>query len=294
MAKIGKPGIDYFPLEVDFMNDRNIRKLIRQHGGIASGSIITLFSAIYKFNGYYLIWNTDTCFDISEQVGIKTHELTAIVKDAVELEIFDRNSFETNGILTSENIQKQYKMCTKKRRNNLIDPRFSLINENEDENEEENKKVNNGSPKVENDSSKAENVPHLPFSDADMPQSKGKESKEKVNNTSSLPSSETGGGSGENRKGKEEKIKVQKETVPDYCRNTATHNYTGLQERLQAIGVRDAKEINYILKMSDYGRIGAPVWKIIAYGKWPRGNVIKMPGKYIIAQLLKTQEGGIS
>lgn len=77
------------------------------------------------------------------------------------------------------------------------------------------------------------------------------------------------------------------DNVPDYCLNTKTHNYDGLLYRLRQIHVTDQREISAILKLSNYGRIGHPLWGIISYNNWPGGKSVKFPGKFILSQLRK-------
>ena len=71
---------------------------------------------------------------------------------------------------------------------------------------------------------------------------------------------------------------------PGYAFNTQTHNYTGLMESLERLGVTDCKEIKAILTLSDYGRKGTIIWKMLNETNWGR---ISLKGKYIIAVLRK-------
>lgn len=276
MARISKPGLNYFPLDVDFLNDRKVRKVMRKQGALAASALIAILSSIYKDKGYYMQWDEDICFDLSEIVLMKMDDFESIIANAIEAEIFDKKLFDEYRILTSESIQNQYRLCTNRRKLVDIDERYRLI---EIEITDAEGIAEPDSCMQESDSTD-DDAYNLPLNVDSGTQSKVKESKEKK--TSSQPFSKSG-------EGKEEKEPEGKEgnSIPAYCYNTATHNYTGLLDRLKTIGVKDERDIATILKMSDYGRIGDKVWKIIAYGNWPRGNVIKMPGKYIISQLRK-------
>ena len=62
----------------------------------------------------------------------------------------------------------------------------------------------------------------------------------------------------------------------------ATHNIAGLMESLDNHKVTDPKEKQTILRLSDYGRKGTQVWKLLSNTAWSK---IGAPGKYIIAAL---------
>lgn len=66
-----------------------------------------------------------------------------------------------------------------------------------------------------------------------------------------------------------------------------THvNYSGLLESLRLHNVKDQTEIKAILRLSDYGRKGTEIWKILAKTNW---NRIEAPGKYIL-KILRTSQ----
>ena len=70
--------------------------------------------------------------------------------------------------------------------------------------------------------------------------------------------------------------------IPGYAYNLATHNIAGLMESLDNHKVTDPKEKQTILRLSDYGRKGTQVWKLLSNTAWSK---IGAPGKYIIAAL---------
>ena len=69
---------------------------------------------------------------------------------------------------------------------------------------------------------------------------------------------------------------------PDYTLDEHTHNYYGLLENLKLHKVKEIAEITAILRLSDYGRKGTAIWKLLAKTHW---NKIEAPGKYIIKVL---------
>ena len=68
--------------------------------------------------------------------------------------------------------------------------------------------------------------------------------------------------------------------------NTMTHNYSGLMDTLKRLSITDTGEVNSILRLSDYGRKGTTVWKLIANTCW---SDIGAKGRYLIAALNKTK-----
>lgn len=70
--------------------------------------------------------------------------------------------------------------------------------------------------------------------------------------------------------------------IPGYAYNQATHNMNGLIESLERHKVTNLKERQTILQLSDYGRKGTQVWKLLSNTSWSK---IGAPGKYIIAAL---------
>ena len=113
----------------------------------------------------------------------------------------------------------------------------------------------------------------------DSRQSKVKESKGEENKE--LPPSAP-------PKGKEEEWKEDSASlpIPGYAFNTMTHNYSGLIDTLKRLSVTDTGEVNSILKLSDYGRKGTTVWKLIANTCW---SDIGAKGRYLIAALNKAK-----
>ncbi len=69
--------------------------------------------------------------------------------------------------------------------------------------------------------------------------------------------------------------------------NKQTHNYEGLIEELERQKVTSLKEKNAILRLTDFGRLGGKIWKIIYdINNSPQMKArIVMPGKYILKLL---------
>lgn len=87
---------------------------------------------------------------------------------------------------------------------------------------------------------------------------------------------------GEERNNEEEGGKSSVKAPPEYANNKQTHNLEGLMQSLKALGIKDPKEVNAILALSDYGRLGHTVWGLLYHTKWGK---IQQPGRFLIAAI---------
>lgn len=71
MARIKKKGLDYFPLNTDFIHDRAVRRLMKREGDSVLSVLVEVLSYIYAGEGYYVC--ADRLFTkIFRQVFTKT------------------------------------------------------------------------------------------------------------------------------------------------------------------------------------------------------------------------------
>lgn len=173
MARPIKKGIDYFPLDVDFLRDIKIRKVMRACGSAAPTILICLLGNIYRDEGYYMKWDEDTRFLVADDVGTSEASVDEVVKKSIQVGIFDSKLYDQHQILTSHGIQERYKKAAYQKSDSSIDKKYDLLNVNY---------TDNGVSTIGN-----------PVNHADSTQSKVNKSKEeesKVNNTSlSAPAS---------------------------------------------------------------------------------------------------------
>lgn len=127
-----RKGLSYFPFDIDFFQDLKIRKLIRCQGGKAVTVYALLLCFIYK-SGYYIWWDEELPFAISEQTGYDEAYIREVIKSCVTLGLFSRELFENEGVLTSRGIQERYaEICELSRRVYVIE-QFNLISEQKEE-----------------------------------------------------------------------------------------------------------------------------------------------------------------
>ena len=192
MARPVKEGLDYYPLNADFMSDIKVRRLIRSFGSKSIGVVVALLGMIYGDKGYYILLNDDVAFIISEQTLEDEDLVNQIINKLIEIEFFDKNLYEKHRVLTSKGIQKRFISATERRKDVNLITKYNLVNVD-----------NNSSSDVVNVYNNPVNVDNNSSSDVvnvyNNQQRKEKKSKEKES------------------KEKESKEKQSKENTDDSC-----------------------------------------------------------------------------
>ena len=286
---IAYDGINYFPVGVNFMEENAMEVIEAKYGIKGSAIVLKLMCKIYK-EGYYIRWDEEQCLIFANKAGreVQAEEVQGIIEILFTKGILDRNSYQENGILTSESIQKVWMEATKRRKRELSELPYLMVKP-----ENENGKADTPPAlqeiqqpelfKKEKTPVNPKNVVHHVAVDAknacNSGQSKVKEKKAEENKE--FPPSAPPKGEGEERKGDSAYL-----PIPGYAFNTMTHNYSGLMDTLKRLSITDTGEVNSILRLSDYGRKGTTVWKLIANTCW---SDIGAKGRYLIAALNKTK-----
>ena len=300
---IAYDGINYFPVGVNFMEENAMEVIEAKYGIKGSAIVLKLLCKIYK-EGYFIRWDEEQCLIFANKAGreVQAAEVQGIIEILFIKGIMNRNSYLENGILTSESIQKVWLEATKRRKRELSELPYLMV-----KTEKENDKPEKESGKPDNASTQHEierpkplkegkvavgtgdvavspgNVVHDVAVNAknacNSGQSKVKENKEKENKE--FPPSAP-------PKGKEEERMEDSASlpIPGYAFNTMTHNYPGLTDTLKRLGINEVSEVNAILRLSDYGRKGTTVWRLIANTCW---SDIGAKGRYLIAALNKAK-----
>ena len=286
---IAYDGINYFPVGVNFMEENAMEVIEAKYGIKRSAIVLKLMCKIYK-EGYYIRWDEEQCLIFANKAGreVQAEEVQGIIEILFTKGILDRNSYQENGILTSESIQKVWMEATKRRKRELSELPYLMVKP-----EKENRKADTPPAlqeiqqpelfKKEKTPVNPKNVVHHVAVDAknacNSGQSKVKEKKAEENKE--LPPSAP-------PKGKEKEWEEVSAPlpIPGYAFNTMTHNYPGLTDTLKRLGITEAGEVNAILRLSDYGRKGTRVWQLIANTCW---SDIGAKGRYLIAALNKAK-----
>lgn len=109
MARPQKNGVDYFPLDVDFLQDKKVRLLLADLGAVGLSVYLYLLCEVYR-NGYFKRWDEDDNLLCTGYFGqICNAETVADIVDAcVTRGLFHKRLFKRHHILTSAGIQRRY------------------------------------------------------------------------------------------------------------------------------------------------------------------------------------------
>lgn len=269
-------GILYFPLKVNLPENIAMELVEARFGLKGVAVVIKLLCKIYKENGYYLTWNGEqrALFSVKAGRDVSEEEMQGIVDILVEKGFFDRELYEKQGVLTSAEIQEAWLDATKRRKGRELSSLPYLLEDFRTKLKERERKDSSKEPATET----RDDTPDVDISgeNADIfRQSRVEQSR--------VEQSIAG------KKEEESAEKVSKQGPPDYALNKRTHNYEGLLLTLQQKRITDPAEVSAILRLSDYGRLGGHVWKVLHSTRW---KDINARGKYLIAALAKEKRQG--
>lgn len=269
-------GILYFPLKVNLPENIAMELVEARFGLKGVAVVIKLLCKIYKENGYYLTWNGEqrALFSVKAGRDVSEEEMQGIVDILVEKGFFDRELYEKQGVLTSAEIQEAWLDATKRRKGRELSSLPYLLEDFRTKLKERERKDSPKEPATET----TDDTPDVDISgeNADIfRQSRVEQSR--------VEQSIAG------KKEEESAEKVSKQGPPDYALNKRTHNYEGLLLTLQQKRITDPAEVAAILRLSDYGRLGGHVWKVLHSTRW---KDINARGKHLIAALAKEKRQG--
>lgn len=306
MARIKKRGLDYFPLNTDFIQDRLVRRIMKREGDGALAILLGALSCIYAGEGYYV--SADELFyeDLSANLYEKdANDVKRILALAVEYGIFDAVLFGEYHILTSAEIQSQYIFSTKRRKSSVIDPLYCLIGEGQEDKESDEQQ--NESCNAQ--SSTCENVTISPLDVTSGTHSIAQHSIAQYSKKNPLLSGSPGGETEDADKMSAEDISSQEVETPRgkkaQAHRSACHewteeeiagmqppgdgtkrNFDGLLYNLRQFRIPPQEQYAIILK-SNFGAIGHPLWKGFYTLRDSHGK-IRQPGRYLLSLCCKS------
>lgn len=115
MARPRKDGLDYYPMDVNFLGDIKVKKVIRSHGIQAVAVILHLLGTVYRDNGYYVTYDDDLLFITADELNLEEKYVKDVVEKLLEVDFFSREQAEKNKVLTSIGIQERYRKATERR-----------------------------------------------------------------------------------------------------------------------------------------------------------------------------------
>lgn len=298
MSRIKKRGLDYFPLNTDFIHDRLVRRILKREGDASLAVLFQAICSIYSGEGYYV--EADTLFydDLADSLyQQEPADVERIIRLAVEYGLFDARLFNECHVLTSADIQRQFLFITKRRNSTVIDARYNLLPaappaEETPECATEDapaKKATEEAPNVSESTVSATFQSENREKEPSGTQSIAKESteKQKIENSLLYSSPESGGTEGADETSAEEaylrKIEFMKAPQDGF-----RHNLDGLIINLRELRISAQEQYAIIIK-SNFGVIGHPLWRGFYTLRESHGK-IRQPGRYLLS-LCKSATG---
>ena len=279
MARIKKKGLDYFPMGVEFVGSREVRRLVKREGEGAYMVLSFLISDLYGGEGYYLSVDEEYYEDLADRLfTMETDDVRRIVKSTVELGIFDAVMFATHGILTSADIQRQYLFCAKSKDVTMEDEKFRLLSDEEMEKLLP-KKRKKTEILCENNDLSSKN------SEKTYQSTQIKEKEIKENQTSEKEIKETEPAAAAPLKASSKPVKEWTKEDSDRLEPPADgqkRNFEGLKENLRLFHIPIPEQYAIICK-TGYGLIGHPVWKGFVELRNKFGK-FHSPGRFLLKQ----------
>lgn len=311
MARIKKRGLDYFPINTDFIHDRAVRRLMKREGDASLAILLEVLSYIYAGEGYYV--RADSLFyeDLSAGLYEKSaDDVERIIRLAVEYDLFDAELFGKFSILTSAEIQKQYLFSTRRRNVSTLEAAYCLLEAEKCIDKQPAPTDDNVTLITENVTETTENVisgTHSIAQNSIAQHSVAKHRKEYplLNPPLEIAGEETGPEGG--RSGKKEEIlsvsscgadssdaakrtKWTQETIDALVppADGASRNYDGLLHNLRSYGIPPTEQYA-IIRKSNFGAIGGAIWQGLATLRGCGGK-IKLPGRYLLSVVNKKED----
>ena len=301
MSRIKKRGLEYFPMDADFTRKPAVRRIMKKEGEGAAVVLIEVLCAIYSQEGYYV--KADELFYEDIAAGCyerNEHDVKRIIGMAIEYGMFHATMFAEHGILTSEEIQQQFLHCTRRRVNSHLQPQYVLVTDVDapEVRPQRAGRSRQRAPRL----NPAEMLPtHEYVTNNSENVTVGRHSKAQQSINTPLPFPQGGAEEEYNASPmEEEKAGAVSQAV---ARGVAVHqgmpitqeqidclqppadgikrNYDGLLQNLRQFRVPPTDQYA-IIRKSNYGVIGHPVWKGFMT-LHSSGGKIKLPGRYLLS-----------
>ena len=133
MARPRKDGLDYFPLDVNFLSDLKIKKIIRAYGAQAVAVVMSVLTTIYRDNGYFATYDDDLIFIIADELKLEDGYVKNVIEKLIEVDFLNKEQKKKNNILTSIGIQERYLKVCERRVKKKLNATYNLINDGSNE-----------------------------------------------------------------------------------------------------------------------------------------------------------------
>lgn len=116
MARPQKEGMDYFPHDVDAVNDEKIEALRSLYGNDGYAFYFILLERIYRTKYFELdISDAETIQILSRKIGISADMFDKMLSTSIKHGAFCREEYEKRSVLTSNGIKKRANVVLSKR-----------------------------------------------------------------------------------------------------------------------------------------------------------------------------------
>ena len=308
MPVYNKKGLDYFALSINHYDHLKMKRLRRLCHANGLAVYTLMLCQLYGGKGYYLTVTDELVEDIAEDLALTPEKVTAIVDTCCRLGIFDTDIYHRDRVLTSADIQMSYvDICSRTRRRfSLMDVKYLLLSDSDIRQVAGVKKIEKEVFELKIWFRPSPEEPMLPPEQSSQKKRNEKKEKEtKENILPPTPSSDSEEGSSEAEGGHtlrpvspaggadgRDGAKEAKGTIlPDPhtpCPRGEGRNYQGLVDNLMKYRLEVA-DINAILRLSNFGEVGDPVWQAV-YDINNAGGRIKQPAKYIYSVINKNRK----
>jgi hypothetical protein len=127
MARPNKVGLDYYPSDVNYHNDK---KVIYIEGccGLVGVEILRRLDSLIYSEGYYLAFGELEQPAIAVMLRVPLSTLLTVVNSALTIGWYDPDQHDRHKILTSKQVQDTYQAATLKRKLVVINPSYCSSN----------------------------------------------------------------------------------------------------------------------------------------------------------------------
>lgn len=139
MSRPLKTGLTYYNIDTNIFQNRKIKRLIRNFNSKGYLIYSYLITEIYRDKGYFLEWDQDVIFDVSEALNENETLIKEVVSYCCSVGLFNKELLTSENVLTTKNIQEFWLKVSKKAKRKYcdIEVKFSLIEEESTIKEEE-------------------------------------------------------------------------------------------------------------------------------------------------------------
>lgn len=290
-----KKGLDYYCFLTDTFHDLRIKRLRRKCRNNGLLVYFYLLTEAYRTMGYGVLLDAELVLDVAEYFYLTEEEVEKIIAICCNEGLLDKHIYEQYHVLTSAELQERYAdICYKLRRLEItIKPEHLLIEKPKAFVRGKLQKADEESAVgLDNDLLKADMSLHCHSISTHKKRNEMKRNEMKP--LPFIPSPESGKGE---EMVEETPLMEEEQILPNPgtpCPLGEGRNYTGLVEALQRLRI-EVKDINAILKLSNFGEIGDPVWQALYTLNNAPSGTFRQPVKYIysIIQKARRAKGGV-